>query len=334
MHAPLPAAALLLSAAAAFAASPPAAPRAEVTPANRDLGTVPADDVAAAEFTATNSGTAPLTLEAAPVPETRVTIDSSPVPPGGRAAVRVEIGTTHRTGPSIVVVELKTNDPERPLVRLEISLTVRASILADPGFARYNFVQGGRPGVIRETVFATDDAPFAVLGVDSPVPALVPRWRPASPSERLPERSGPQWVVDLTLSPYAPVGPLAAEVVVRVDHPRQKQLMIPVTGFVRPMLAVTPPEADLGDLEIEPVTARLHVRNFGEDPVTLRSATCDVRGSTVEIRPLEPGRTWQLVLRIPAGAPGSLVTGWLRLETSSSTQPEVDVPVRGRFRHR
>jgi len=39
-----------------------------------------------------------------------------------------------------------------------------------------------------------------------------------------------------------------------------------------------------------------------------------------------------VILRLPAGAPGSLVTGFLRLETTSSTQPEIEIPVRGRFR--
>jgi hypothetical protein len=324
--------AALLCAAAAAATPPSGAPIAEATPAQRDLGSVPADDVVTTDFAVANRGGAPLTLEALLAPGTRVTVEPGTVPPGGSAVVKIEIGTANREGASTVAVELRTNDPAHAILRLPVSLKVRAVVLADPGFARYNFVEGGRPGIIRETVFAADDASFRVLGVDSPYPSLSARWRPAAPTERLPERSGAQWVVDLTLSPYAPVGPLAAEVVVRVDHPKQRQVMIPVTGFVRPMLAVTPPEADLGDLEAEPVTARLHVKNFGEDPVTLSSATCEIPGSTVEIRPIEPGRVWQVILRLPAGAPGSLVTGFLRLETTSSTQPEIEIPVRGRFR--
>ena len=328
-------AAVLLGAAAAAAAPGAAAPRAEPTPAERDLGSVPADDVATTEFGVANRGGAPLTLEAVPVPGTRVTVEPRTVAPGGSANVKVEIGTARREGPSTVAVELRTNDPEHAILRLPIQLKVHAFVLADPGFARYNFVDGGRSGTIRETVFAVDDAPFRVLGVDSPLPALAVKWRPAAPAERLPERSGAQWIVDLTLSPYAPVGPLAAEVVVRVDHPHQRQVMIPVTGFVRPMIAVTPPEADLGDLDpAAPVTARLHVRSFAEEPIRIESARCEIPGSTVDVEPLEPGRTWQVVLRIPRGAPGSLVTGFLRLETTSPTQPEIQVPVRGRFRER
>ncbi|HET9794019.1 MAG TPA: DUF1573 domain-containing protein [Thermoanaerobaculia bacterium] len=318
--------------ASAVAGGAPLPPKADVQPAERDLGTVPADDVAAAEFTVENRGGAPLTVEANPVREARVTIDRSPVPPGESAAIRVEVGTAQRTGPSSLTVELKTNDPERPVIPLKVALDVHAWVLADPGYARYNFVEGGRAGVIREVAFAVDDAPFRVTGVDSPYPSLAVRWRPAAPAERLPERSGSQWVIELTLSPYAPVGPLGAEVVVHLDHPRQRQLMIPVSGFVRPMLAVTPPEGDLGDLDDRPVTARFHVRSFAEDPVALESAKCDIPGSAAEIRTIEPGRVWQVVLTIPAGAPGSLVTGSLRLETTSPTQPEIEVPVRGQFR--
>jgi hypothetical protein len=295
---------------------------------------VPADDVATTGFTVANRGGAPLTLEAIPVAGTRVTVEPARVAPGASASVEVEIATARREGPSTVAVELRTNDPEHAILRLPVDLKVHAFVLADPGFARYNFVEGGREGTIRETVFAVDDAPFRVVGVDSPSPSLAVKWRPAAPAERLPERSGAQWIVDLTLSPYAPVGPLAAEVVVHVDHPHQRQVMIPLTGFVRPMIAVTPPEADLGDLDAAPVTARLHVRSFAEGAIRIESAKCEIPGATVRVEPIEPGRTWQVILHIPRGAPGSLVTGFLRLETTSPTQPEIQVPVRGRFREK
>jgi hypothetical protein len=97
------------------------------------------------------------------------------------------------------------------------------------------------------------------------------------------------------------------------------------------MLAVTPPEADLGDLEARPVSARLLVRSFAEEPVRLLQAACDIPGSTVEIRPIQEGWRWEVVLHLPERAPGDLVTGWLRIETTSGTQPELEIPVRGRF---
>jgi hypothetical protein len=311
--------------------APAAAPKAEFSATERDAGVVSPGEIATADFAFTNGGDAPLTLSAEAPADVRVAVPSAPVPPGGKANLRVEVGTAQRDGPSVVEIGVRTNDPANPLVKLRVVLAVREYVFADPGFARFNFVQGGRYGIVRETIAAIDDAPFAILSVDSPLPALTARFRPASPSERLPERPGAQWIVEVSLSPNAPVGSLGAELVFHLDHPRQKRLVVPVTGFVRPMLAVTPPEADLGDLEARPVSARLLVRSFAEEPVRLLQAACDIPGSTVEIRPIQEGWRWEVVLHLPERAPGDLVTGWLRIETTSGTQPELEIPVRGRF---
>lgn len=325
--------ALLIPAAIFAAAGAGNSPRAEISPVERDLGAVAADDVATAEFTAVNRGTAPLEITAAPAPDTRAILPNAPIAPGANAPIRIEVGTTERTGPSVVAIDLHTNDPEHPTVRLKISLDVRVSVLADPGFARYNFVQGGRSGTVREILFALDDAPFRILGVDCAYPSLTARFRPAAPAERLPERSGAQWTLDLTLSPYAPVGSIGVPVVVRLDHPKQRRLVIPVTGFVRPMIAVTPPEADLGDLEPgRPVRVRLFVKNFAENAVRIASATSDIANAKLVVEPVEEGRTWNVVLEFPGGAAGTLVTGSVKLRTDAPLQPEIDVPVRGAFR--
>jgi len=308
-----------------------AAPKAEFAATERDVGVVSPGETASADFPFANGGDAPLSLAADAPADVRVAVPSAPVPAGGKAIVHVEVGTAQRDGPSIVDIGVRTNDPAKPLVKLRVVLAVREYVFADPGFARFNFVQGGRSGVVRETIAAVDDAPFAILSVDSPLPALTARFRPASPTERLPVRPGPQWTVDVSLAPSAPVGSLGAALVFHLDHPRQKRLVVPVTGFVRPMLAVTPPEADLGSLELRPVTARLLVRSFAEEPVRLLQATCDVPGSRVEIRTIQEGWRWEVTLRLPEGAPGALVTGWLRIETTSGTQPELEVPVRGQF---
>jgi len=326
---PLLAAALGLLLATSTAAA--AAPKAQFAATERDLGVLSPGDPGTADFPLVNGGDAPLTLSAETPDDVRVAVPSAPIPPGGDANLRVEVGTARRDGPSVVEIGVRTNDPAAPLVKLRVVLAVREYVFADPGFARFNFVQGGRYGVVRETVAANDDAPFAILSVDSTLPALTARFRPASPSERLPERPGPQWVIDVSLSPNAPVGSLGAELVFHLDHPRQKRLILPVTGFVRPMLAVTPPEADLGDLELRPVTSRILVRSFAEEPVRLLQATCDVPGSGVEIRTIQEGWRWEVILRLPERAAGTLIAGWLRIETTSGTQPELEVPVRGRF---
>ena len=304
----------------------------EISPPTLDLGVVAADGTVSAEFEVANRSDRTLRLSGSGPAETSVTIDPRSLPAGARAKVRVEIGTAHRTGPAKVEVRVATDDLADAPAIATVSFMVRPYLLVDPGYARYNFVQGGREGLIRETVFATDDAPFKIVGIDSPLPALTSTFRPANPQERLPDHVGSQWIVDLKLSRFAPIGSIGEEIAIRTDHPRQKTVLIPVSGFVRPMLAVTPPEAELGDLDpSRPVRARLLVKSFAENPVNVEGATTDVPGMTVEVEPIEKGRSYAVILKIPPGPPGSLVTGMVRISTDSSTQPVLEVPVRGRF---
>ena len=61
----------------------------------------------------------------------------------------------------------------------------------------------------------------------------------------------------MKLANNAKVGPLADYVTVHTNHPKQKMVQIPVSGFVRPVMAVTPPTADFGKIELkEPLRRR------------------------------------------------------------------------------
>ena len=78
----------------------------------------------------------------------------------------------------------------------------------------------------------------------------------------------------------------------RTDHPRQRRAFVPVSGFVRPILAVTPHEARLGDLE--------------------------------------RARTWYLKLFPTPGAPLGAFEGTVQLRTASPLLPTFGISLSGR----
>jgi hypothetical protein len=120
---------------------------------------------------------------------------------------------------------------------------------------------------------------------------------------------------------------------VRLDHPKQKRLRIPVSGFVRPMFAVTPATAQLGDIERGrlPASAGLVLKSFHAEPVELHAATTDVPGIRVEIVPVERGRTFRLrVVLEPTLADGPFA-GTIQVRTSNAKRPTIEVPLSGRI---
>ena len=324
--------AVLAVLAAGTARSAAAEPRAALTETVRDFGRVAPGDPVAHEFTVANEGDTALVLG-----DPRATRGAvverydATVGPGQTGRIRVATDTWAFRGAPPLTATVSTNDPARPAITVGLKVNVEPYVLASPGHARYLTYQGGPPGTVTQTLWEATGAEFRVLGVESPYPFLAVAFREARPDERDPERPGPQWRVDGTIGSEPAVGALLGFIRVRLDHPKQRELRIALSGFVRPMLAVTPPAAALGDVDpAQAPTWTLVVKSYAEGAVDLSGATTDVPGFRAEVVPVTPGRTYALQLTVSGDAPPGPFDGTIRVRTSSARQAVLEVPLRGR----
>jgi len=318
------------------AADEPASPKAVLGAAEQNLGVVAPGEPAVATYRIENAGRASLTVAAGkPVPfiaGVDSTVEGSPVAPGGAATVTVRIATGKLAGEGTVVIPVTTNDPAAEKLELRTTVEVKPLLVADPGYARYNVVQKERAGTIAQTVWSVDGKSFRVLAVEPPTPALRTTFRELADGERRADTPGSQWRVETTLPDDAPVGALVGDVVVVTDHPRQQRLHLPLSGFVRPVMAVTPPEAEIGDVDgAHPFRFTLDVKSFATESIALERAECDLPGATAEIVPVTAGRAYKVRVSVPAGLPPGPLAGTVRLFTASAKVPQLDVAVRGRI---
>ena len=311
----------------------PARPRVAVDAERQDLGLIGLGEEAVAVFLVTNRGSAPLVF-ATPVLPRGTSVDGlvAELSPGQSVSLRFRIDTLTANAEPLQRWTLVTNDPDRPRLALAASIDVRPFVAARPGYARYIVVQQAREGTITQTIGALDGADFRVLRVESPAPSLRVSFREARPDERQPVWTGRQWRVESTLATDAPVGALTGSIVVHTDHPRQSRVVIPVSGFVRPMFAVTPPEARMGDLDRRQTRpAQFVVKNFAEEEIALTGVSTDVSAVRAEIEEVERGRSWRLKLFPAPSAPPGPFEGKLVLHTASPKLPSFEVPVSGRL---
>jgi hypothetical protein len=306
-------------------------PRVTVDPEAQEVGVVALGEDAVGEVLVRNEGGAPLTLGVPNLPRgTRVDALVPELKPGGSVRLRFVVDTFAAEGSRDQAWTLVTNDPDRPRVVVRLNVDVRPFLVARPGYVRYITVQHAREGTISQTIAATDGADFRVTRVESPTPLRI-EFREAMPAERDPAWTGSQWRVMTTLAADSAVGPIIGPIMVYTDHPRQKRLLIPLSGFVRPMLAVTPPEARVGDLPRTRTEALVYfVKNFAEEPIEMTGASTDVAAVRAEIEPIERGRSWHLKLFVVPGSPVGSFEGKVMLRTSSSKIPELEVPLSGR----
>lgn len=324
---------LIVAGALLAQAAPAGKPKAVAVEPIGDVGTVAKGDNAAHDFVLKNEGTADLQItNVQPACGCTVARYDKLIAPGKTGSVHVVVDTTTFTGPIAKYVTVYTNDPENPQIQLTVRAKVEPYIAVKPGYARYLVVRGeSQQGVIVQNLWSTDGQPFDVTGVDSPIPALKVTYREATEKERLPEAKGKQWRVEMALSnDQAPLGALVSAVSVHTTHPKQKLVEIPISGFVRPIFAVTPPAADFGKVDLKEVRRfTFNVKNFATESINVTSVEPTLKGIGAEIKPVEAGRNYNVQLTLKPDIAKGPFDGKLMLHTDSPKMPVVEVEIKG-----
>ena len=250
--------------------------------------------------------------------------------PGEVGTVQAVVDTGDFSGPIAKSVTVFTTDPDNAKFTLTIKANIKMQIESKPGYARMIVVQGEPTEPMRQWLWTPDGPALEIEGVTSPFSFLRVAHREATAEERKAEGTDQQWLVDLKLDDDAPVGPIFGNVVVRTNHPRQKELKIGVSGFVRSVISVKPRAADFGELQLtEPFVATLDVRNLGSGPIRVLAASTDVAGATAAVEEVEAGKRYKVQVTLEPGmAPGPFL-GKIQIKTSSKLAPTVEVEMKG-----
>lgn len=321
--------AILLVAASVFAAGKPKIVAAEPV---KDVGTVAKGEKIVNDFVIRNEGDAVLEItNVQPACGCTVAEFDKSIAPGQTGKIHAVVDTTTFNGPISKGVSVFSNDPDTPQLELTIRAKVEPYVSVKPGYARYITVQGEPlEGNIAQTIWVPDGTPMDITGVDSPWPFLKVTYREAKPDERVADAKGKVWRVEMNLSNDAKVGPLSDYVTIHTNHPKQKIVQIPVSGFVRPVVAVTPPVADFGKVELkEPLRKALNIRNFATEPIKVTGIEQNVKGIDAKLEPLEEGREYQVRLVLnPTLAKGPF-NGKITIHTDSPKVPLLEVELKG-----
>jgi hypothetical protein len=296
-----------------------------------DVGKIVKGTHAPHTFVLRNEGTEPVRIDGVePACHCTVAAFDAVIPPGGTGQVKAEVDTLMLNGAGSTKLRVHSNDPQSPLV-LNLAYDVVVLLNAKPGYARWATTQGESEGTIGNTIWSRDGATFRVTSVESPHPHLRTAFRAATDAEKDPKANGSQWRVELTLDSHAPVGAVTGEVLVHTDHPQQKVMPLPISGFMRPTVFVYPDKGELGMLDPSklPLRATFKFTNFATEPIAVTAAETSIPGATATVEMVEYGREYQVRLLLPAGMAAGPFSGQLAIRTDSTKAPLVQVPLSG-----
>jgi len=183
----------------------------------------------------------------------------------GGVALEVRVLPHVPAGDLLHEVVVETDVEEQPRLRVPVSGVVTEPVHA-PTYLLLRAVSaraGSEPArIVLERRDGRDGLPLVALEHDPDVLAVT--------SERVTPRR-----VELTVraEPGLPAGPLAAEVVVRLDLPAQPIVRIPVVGWVEPAVAPDPPLVLLEDGRGATVLRGVEVRSVRVEPAGAAEAT-------------------------------------------------------------
>ncbi len=324
--------AVALLASLTLAGAAVAQPKAAADTLIHDFGVIPRGDVAEHTFLLRNEGDEDLLItQVRSACACAVVEHPDVIRPGETGEFKIDLDTMLLQGPTQKLVRVYSNDPESPRIDFSINVDARPYVDVHPGYFRYIVVQGFTDAAsIQQKVMASSPKEMSVVRVETPYDFIETSFRPAEASERVATHDGPQWIVEAKLAADAPVGPLTGYIDIYTDHARQKKASIPLSGFVRPVFAVTPAEADFGELELEePRLTAFDVRSFATEEIGITSVTTDVEGIEVGQEAQQAGRRYWLKVKIPTDMPKGPFAGTVTMTTDSERAPKIELPIRG-----
>lgn len=311
-----------------------AEPKAVVAAPVHEAGTVPSGKEIAHDFVIENQGKAPLEITSVrPACGCTVAQFDRTIAPGASGKVHAVLNTATFAGQIAKGITVLTNDPANPRFELTIKAEVQPHLMVDPGYARFILPQLSDPGVIEQRLWTSSFDQLEILEVTSPYPFLKVTHEPITdPAGRHTRGVGPQHELTLVLDySQAPIGPLAEYVVVKTNHPQQPEALIPVSGFIRPLVVVTPDAADFGALVLDADGAdgTLILKHYGAQPLEISAAESSVPGVQVAVEPVKPGSEFHVRVQLPPDMPKGPFDGTISLTTNNPRKPTVEIPLRG-----
>lgn len=296
------------------------APRASLDRKRHDFGVVRQQQVLVTEFALTNGGTRTL----------RVTgvhgncgclvgaAKATSIEPGASTPIVVTFSTHAMVGPHTKWVQVATDDPERPVTMLEVSVDISAGVVVDPSHFYFPLSLVGSnpsPSVVlrwKEGV----GTPFRVTGVEvRDLPAGVAAEVATEPYASPPWQG---WRLTLRFREPPGVGSIAGAVTIRTDAAERPEIEALVGGVISGRVWLSQHAASVGAVpEGKGATLTVLVRGF-DASVKLGAVTATAQRGQVTAKAARsttsPG-AWEVEIRLPPGASAGAVEDRVRVTT-------------------
>ncbi|MHB9008402.1 MAG: DUF1573 domain-containing protein [Limisphaerales bacterium] len=299
-------------------------PRIEFCAPVHDFGKIVGGETVRHEFVFTNRGDR--LLEIASVrPDCGCTPTgkwSRQVAPGGRGVIPIEFLTASFKGPVEKTLKVTSNDPDHPATSLTVRATVWWPIEVTPDFAMLRVVPGldsNAPVVLR--IKNHLDEPLELGQPESNHRSIAAQLRTLT--------LGREFELVVRAVPPLSSGNAFGRITLTTSQTNKPTLSIPAYVVPQPAVAISPSRALLPSPPLNSVVTQVvTITGHGAKPLELSEPKLNADGPALELREVEVGTRFEIVMTFPAGFEiGSGRTIELSVQTNHPDFATIRVPI-------
>lgn len=289
-----------------------------------DFGRVQSGQVVTHDFIYTNTGNEALKISdvRSSCGCTAVTNWDRRIEPGQTGTIHVLFNTGGMAGQENKNLWVVNNDPTQPAALLEFTAMVWKWIDAIPAQATFAFgpndLQTNETRVIR-----------LVSNLEEPVTISPPVCKSRFfKAELTTVKPGKEFDLRITVVPPLVPGSLVAPITMKTSSPQMPEVSVTAYALVQPALTVMPPQIRLPATLEEAKRVTVTIRNNSTNPLVLSDPEINANGAGVQLREVQPGKLFDLVVTFPAGfhvEPGRAIEACVKSNHPQS--PLLKVPV-------
>jgi len=265
-----------------------------------EFGRVPSGKDVLHDYWFTNTGTGPLEILAIKPSCGCTTMGEFDrvVQPGRKGRIPIKVATTHASGPIAKTITVQTNvPPPGNLSTLSIRGELWQAVMVSPAslyFGRIVLGQDTNSTHVRTAVITTShDAVARITNLKSSNPCFKPEVTEVEP--------GKKYTLVVTAVPPFKIGNNFGDIELSTGVAELPTLKLQASLLVSPELEVMPDRLLVPSAASSSTKRPIMVRNNGLTLMQLSNAVCTHPDVNVELRETQAGRSWQIMVDVPAG---------------------------------
>lgn len=318
-----PAPALLSAAASVPAAVSVSGPKIQFAAPIYNFGKVKSGDLVKHTFVFTNVGGATLVVSNVQASCGCTTAGewTRQVEPGTTGSIPIQFNSANFGGQVGKAITVTCNDTNQPSVVLQVTGQVWKPIDVTPQFAMLNMTSETASNATVVRIVNNEEALLTLSAPESSNPAFR--------AELTTNQAGKEFqLIVKTVAPL-PVGQAQGQITLKTSSTNVPVINVTAWANVRPAVTVVPAQITLPAIRLGNLTpSTVSVRNDGTNALALREAAVNAKGVDVQVKEIEPGRSFTLAVGFPAGfeiPQGEKVE--LSVKSNHPQYPEIKVPV-------